>query len=150
MPDVTRRTLIGTAGATGLGLIGAASAAEPAPPTGPGSQQEPARLLGTVDGAHVALPPLHADTEVQGPPPEPLPPGKRLGVAVVGLGHLALEQIIPGFGTAKGVRLAALVSGERDKAQAIADQHGLDAKNIYDYAGFDRIRDNPDVDIVYI
>ncbi|MGI4976938.1 MAG: Gfo/Idh/MocA family protein [Janthinobacterium lividum] len=145
MTDVTRRTLVGStaAGLAGLGLIGQAHAAEPA-------AQQPAALLGATRGDTVSLPPLHNDTEVQGQPPEGQPPAKRLGVAVVGLGHLALEQIIPGFASSKNVRLAALVSGERDKARAIAAQHGVDERNLYDYAGFDRLKDNPDVDLVYI
>ncbi len=42
---------------------------------------------------------IHAKTEQDaGPLPEPLPPGERVGFAVVGLGHLALKQIIPAFG----------------------------------------------------
>ena len=145
MTDVTRRGLVGTtaAGLAGLGLVREAQAAEPA-------AQQPAALFGITTGDRVSLPPLHNDTEVQGPPPEGQPAAKRLGVAVVGLGHLALEQILPGFASSKSVRLSALVSGERDKARAIAAQHGVDERNLYDYAGFDRLRDNPDVDIVYI
>ena len=145
MTDVTRRSLVGTtaAGLAGLGLVRQAQAAEPA-------AGQPAALFGTTTGDKVSLPALHNDTEVQGPPPEGQPPAKRLGVAVVGLGHLALEQILPGFAASRNVRLAALVSGERDKVQAIAAQHGVDERNLYDYAGFDRLKDNPDVDIVYI
>ena len=99
---------------------------------------------------NVSLPPLHASTEREGDVPNADVPEKKLGVAVVGLGHLALENIIPGFAEAKHVRLAALVSGDRAKASAIAAQHGLAAQYIYDYATFDRIRDDPAVDIVYI
>ena len=72
------------------------------------------------------------------------------GVAVVGLGHLALEQILPGFGQAKSVRVTALVSGHREKALAVAGQHGISPANIYDYANFDAIKNNPAVDFVYI
>ena len=145
MTDVSRRSLVGqtAAGLAGLGLIGSARAAEP------GAQQPPA-LFGAVQGDQVSLPPLHNDTELQGPPPEQQPPGRRMGVAVVGLGHLAMEQILPGFGQAKNVRLTALVSGERDKARAIAAQHGVAETHLYDYAGFDALKDNPDVDIVYL
>ncbi len=153
MTDVTRRVLVGgtAAGLAGLGLVAQAQAAQSSaePSAGPAAQQPPA-LFGATKGDQVTLPPLHNDTEVQGPPPEGQPPARRLGVAVVGLGHLSLEQIIPGFADSRNVRLAALVSGERDKARAIAAQHGVDERNLYDYAGFDRIRDNPDVDIVYI
>ncbi len=145
MTDVTRRALVGgtAAGLTGLGLVAQAHAAEPA-------AQQPPALFGATKGDQVSLPALHNDTEVQGQPPQGQSPAKRLGVAVVGLGHLSLEQIIPGFADSRSVRLAALVSGERDKARAIAAQHGVDERNLYDYAGFDRLRDNPDVDIVYI
>ncbi len=146
MTEVTRRALVGGAAAGVVGLAGQARAAEPAA----SSAQQPPALFGATKGEKVSLPPLHNDTEVQGPPPEGQPPARRLGVAVVGLGHLSLEQIIPGFAESRSVRLAALVSGERDKARAIAAQHGLDEKNLYDYAGFDRLKDNPDVDIVYI
>ena len=59
-------------------------------------------------------------------------------------------QILPGFGEAKHVRLTALVSGERDKALAVAAQHGVPEKNIYDYGNFDSLKNNPDVDIIYI
>ena len=42
------------------------------------------------------------------------------------------------------------MSGEPEKAHTVAGQHGVAAKSIYDYKSFDRIKDNPEVDIVYI
>ena len=146
MPDVTRRTLFGsTVGLAGAGLIAPALAA-----TLTGGQQEPQGLRGVVSDGTVTLPPLHQPSEANGTVPNPMPPNKRLGVAVVGLGTLALENIIPGFAEAKSVRLAALVSGEPDKARVVAAQYGVPEKNLYDYASFDRIKDNPAIDIVYI
>lgn len=73
-----------------------------------------------------------------------------MGVAVVGLGNLSLTQILPGFGEAKHVKVTALVSGEREKGQAIASQYGVPEKNIYDYKNYDQLKDNPEVDFVYI
>jgi len=73
-----------------------------------------------------------------------------MGVALVGIGHLALEQLLPAFAQSKQTRLVALVSGDRKKAEAIAAQTGVDPKQIYDYAGFDRIRDAAAIDAVYI
>ena len=150
MPDVTRRTLFGsTVGLAGAGLIAPAfGAALGASLTG--GQQEPPDLRGVIKDNKVTLPPLHQASEANGSVPNPMPPGKRLGVAVVGLGALALENIIPGFGEAKSVRLVALVSGEPDKARIVAAQHGVPENNLYDYNTFDRIKDNPDIDIVYI
>jgi predicted dehydrogenase len=48
------------------------------------------------------------------------------------------------------VRVAALVSGEPEKARVVAAQYGVPEKNLYDYGNFDTLRNNPDVDIVYI
>ena len=138
MPPLSRRALIGTSAAG----ITAAAAGQPA--------DEPPALLGAVAGEKVTLPPLMNPTEAEASVQPVDPPGRRLGVAVVGLGHLSLLQILPAFGQARHVRLAALVSGERDKARAIAAQYGVAAGAIYDYGSFDRLRDNPDVDIVYI
>ena len=56
--------------------------------------QEPNDLRGRVRDGKVSLPPLHNPSE-SGGPPNPDPQTKRMGVAVVGLGHLALEQILP-------------------------------------------------------
>ena len=141
MIDLTRRKILAaSAGATAAGLIAPAAAAQDQPPA----------LFGSVKDGAVALPSLHASSEAGGSVANPLPPGKRLGVAVVGLGTLALEQIIPAFGVAKRVRLTALVSGHRDKALAVAAEHGVPQTSVYDYKGFDAIKDNPDVDIVYI
>jgi predicted dehydrogenase len=99
----------------------------------------------------VKLPPLEAASEkpkIPEPPPEP--PDKRLGIAIVGLGHLTIEQLLPAFAQSRSTRLVALVSGDRKKAEAIAQQTGVDPKRIYDYAGFDRIKDDPAIQAVYI
>ena len=139
MSDLTRRTMLGaTAGLLGGAAVQPAAAAEALPYTG------------AVQGTKVELPPLHAPNEVNGAIANPDPLAKRLGIAVVGLGHLSLEQILPGLGQARSVRLMGLVSGHRDKALALAAQHGVPERNVYDYAAFDRIKDNPDIEAVYI
>jgi predicted dehydrogenase len=99
----------------------------------------------------VKLPPLEAPTEqAKSPAPAAEPPGQRIGVALVGIGHLALEQLLPAFSQSRATRLVALVSGDRKKAEAIAAQTGVDRRRIFDYAGYDRIKDDPDIDAVYI
>ena len=80
----------------------------------------------------------------------PLPPGERVGIAVVGIGQLTLGQILPAFASAKTVRLAGLVSGHADKAGALAKKYGIDPKNVYSYDTFDSIKDNKDIQAVYI
>ncbi|MBW8745385.1 MAG: Gfo/Idh/MocA family oxidoreductase, partial [Sphingomonas sp.] len=75
---------------------------------------------------------------------------RKLGYAIVGLGGYGLGVIIPQFVNCKSSRLAAVVSGDPIKAKRVAAQYGLPDKAIYTYANFDSIRDNPDVDIVYV
>jgi secreted PhoX family phosphatase len=66
----------------------------------PAQQQEP-----------IVLEKWKSDVDQQsGPVPTPLPPNQRIRYAVVGLGHLALEEILPALSTCKKSKLTALVS----------------------------------------
>jgi predicted dehydrogenase len=76
--------------------------------------------------------------------------GKKLGFAFVGLGGFATKQLMPNVAASKHCRIAALVSGHPDKAKKLAEQYQVDPKNIYNYENYDSIKDNPDVDVIYI
>lgn len=80
----------------------------------------------------------------------PDPPGKKLGWAIVGLGNLAINQILPAFAKCEKSKVTAFVSGHRDKADKLAARYGVPAKNIYNYENYDQLKNNPDVDIIYI
>ena len=80
----------------------------------------------------------------------PDPPGKKLGWAVVGLGSLAIHQILPAFAQCEKSKVVALVSGHPDKANKLALRYGVNPKNIYNYENYDSIKDNPEVDVIYI
>ena len=95
-------------------------------------------------GAGVLGKDVHAQLRV------PDPPGKKLGWAVVGLGSLAINQILPAFATSEKSRVVALVSGHPEKAHKLALRYGVEPKNIYNYQNYDTIRDNPEVDVIYI
>ncbi|RIA37536.1 putative dehydrogenase [Hephaestia caeni] len=75
---------------------------------------------------------------------------RTLGYAVVGLGGYGLGRIVPEFANCAHSRLTGLVSGDRAKAERVAAEHGVPTRNIYDYANFDSIADNPNIDIVYV
>lgn len=77
-------------------------------------------------------------------------PPRKLGYAIVGLGGYGLRVIIPQFKNCTHSRLAAVVSGDPAKAKRVAAEHGLPDSAIYSYDTFDSIRNNPDVDIVYV
>jgi predicted dehydrogenase len=74
----------------------------------------------------------------------------RLGLAIVGLGRLSLEEIMPALASSKRCRVTALVSGDREKAQRVAAQYDVPESSIYSYDTFDQLRDNPSVHAVYI
>jgi predicted dehydrogenase len=80
----------------------------------------------------------------------PDPPGKKLGWAIVGLGSLSINQILPAFAQCEKSKVVALVSGHPDKAHKLALRYGVTSKNIYNYENYDSIKDNPEVDVIYI
>ncbi|HVQ28588.1 MAG TPA: Gfo/Idh/MocA family oxidoreductase [Vicinamibacteria bacterium] len=80
----------------------------------------------------------------------PEPPGKKVGWAIVGLGSLAINQILPAFAKCEKSKVVALVSGHPDKAQKLAQRYGVESKNIYNYQNYDSLKDNPEVDVIYI
>jgi predicted dehydrogenase len=80
----------------------------------------------------------------------PDPPGRKLGWAIVGLGSLSINQILPAFAKCETSRVTAFVSGSPDKARKLAARYGVAEKNIYPYTNYEAIRDNPEIDIVYV
>ncbi len=50
----------------------------------------------------------------------PEPPGKKLGYALVGLGSLSINQILPAFAKCEKSKVTALVSGDPAKANKLA------------------------------
>ena len=80
----------------------------------------------------------------------PGPPEKKLGYAIVGLGSLSINQILPAFAHCRHARPTALVSGDPAKAKTLAAAYGVPERGIYGYDTYDRMKDNPDVDIVYV
>jgi predicted dehydrogenase len=77
-------------------------------------------------------------------------PGKKLGWAIVGLGSLSINEILPGFAKCEKSKVVALVSGHRDKANKLALRYGVNQEYIYNYQNYDSIKDNQEVDIIYI
>ncbi|QHV97359.1 Gfo/Idh/MocA family protein [Spirosoma endbachense] len=99
----------------------------------------------------IELEQIKAKTEQQeSPTPTPLPEDQRIGYALVGLGHLTLNQILPAFGACKKSKVVALVSGSPEKMQKVAAQYGVRIESCYSYADYDKLRDNKEVQAIYI
>ncbi|WP_313220905.1 Gfo/Idh/MocA family oxidoreductase [Pseudoxanthomonas mexicana] len=98
------------------------------------------RLLGTLAAAGLAgvLPRVHAKRS------------RPLGVALVGLGYYSRDLLAPALQATKHCRLAGIVTGTPAKAAEWQRRYGIPDRNVYDYAGFDRIVENSDIDVVYV
>ena len=137
-PEPSRRTFLRGA-STALAAAGLAPLAAAQSPGRPDAQDA------------VQLPQLHASTEATEKTPGPFTaPSQRIGFAVVGLGTLALDQILPAFARSKDCRVTALVSGDPSKARKIAAQYGIPDRCLYDYKTYDQLAQNPDVQVIYI
>jgi len=75
---------------------------------------------------------------------------KPFGYAIVGIGGLTRNSILPAFASMKQARPVGLVSGDMDKARETAAKYGVPEKGLYTYETFDRIAENPEIDAVYI
>jgi predicted dehydrogenase len=75
---------------------------------------------------------------------------KKLGIALVGLGNYSTNQLAPALLQTQNCKLTAIVTGSPEKAAKWSKQYNIPQKNIYNYQNFDEIRNNPDVDIVYV
>lgn len=77
-------------------------------------------------------------------------PGQRLGIALVGLGNYATGQLAPALQETKQCYLAGIVTGTPAKAKTWQRKYDIPEQNIYNYETFDRVADNPDIDIIYV
>jgi predicted dehydrogenase len=74
----------------------------------------------------------------------------KLGIALVGLGKYSSGQLAPALKETEYCYLAGIVTGTADKAAKWRKQYDIPEKNIYSYSNFDDIKDNADIDIVYV
>jgi len=112
------------------------------------------RFLQTASGALMAAPLATAatGTATAQVPNVKLPevPGKKLGWALVGLGNLSINQLMPAFAKCQQSKLVGFVSGRPEKAKQLAHVYGVDPKNIYTYDNYDSLANNPEIDVIYV
>ncbi|WP_293911647.1 Gfo/Idh/MocA family oxidoreductase [Deinococcus sp.] len=82
--------------------------------------------------------------------PNPEPQRERVGYAVVGLGELTSEALIPALRTSQHAYLAAVVTSDIDKGRAVAGAAGLTDADAYVYDDFEQLSTRSDVQAVYI
>jgi predicted dehydrogenase len=75
---------------------------------------------------------------------------RSIGWCIVGLGRISMGHFMPGVKQGKTGRIVALVSGHRPKAEKQSALYGVADSAIYSYEEYDRIRDNKEIDAIYI
>jgi glucose-fructose oxidoreductase len=131
----SRRQFVGqlAAGAAALALAPATARAADAPPPGaPARGGAPGRGRGPAT------------------PPAPLP-SRKLGVALVGLGSYSNGSLAPALQRTQHCAFTGVATRDPEgKGKQWAQRFGFPEKNIYAYDKIEAMKDNPDIDIVYV
>ena len=77
-------------------------------------------------------------------------PKEKLGIALVGLGNYSMRQLAPALLETEHCRLAGIVTGSPTKIPEWCEKYNIAKQNVYNYQNFDDIRNNPDIDIIYV
>ena len=75
--------------------------------------------------------------------------GPILRVAIMGLGSYG-ERVAEAMRSCKKAKLVGVISGTPSKIKTWQSRYDIPAKNCYNYENFDAIKNNPDIDAVYV
>lgn len=75
--------------------------------------------------------------------------GKKLNIALCGLGVYA-NILAHGLESSQYCRIAGIVTGTPTKAAEWEKRYAIPKRNIYNYQNFDEIKNNKDIDVVYV
>lgn len=74
---------------------------------------------------------------------------KKLNIALCGLGRYA-NILAQSFTDTEYCRLAGIITGTPSKATHWKKKYGISEANIYNYDNFDTLKDNQEIDLVYV
>ncbi|HYO20794.1 MAG TPA: Gfo/Idh/MocA family oxidoreductase [Flavisolibacter sp.] len=74
----------------------------------------------------------------------------KLGIALVGLGSYSQEQLAPALQQTSHCYLAGIVTGSEEKKARWKAKYNLADNACYTYENFASVKDNPEIDIVYV
>jgi predicted dehydrogenase len=80
---------------------------------------------------------------------EPTYDGPVLRVALMGLGSYA-DRVAKAMNDCKRAKITGLISGTPSKLPIWREKYGVKESSCYNYENFDAIKDNPDIDAVYV
>jgi len=74
---------------------------------------------------------------------------KQLRVAIMGLGGYA-NIVAKGMQECKIAKITGVISGTPSKIEIWKQKYGIPDKNVYNYETVSQLKDNPDIDLVYV
>jgi predicted dehydrogenase len=74
---------------------------------------------------------------------------KQLRVAILGLGGYA-NIVARGMKDCKIAKLTGIITGTPSKIPIWKEKYGIEDKNVYNYENMHEIKNNPDIDLVYV
>jgi len=89
------------------------------------------------------------DTESKNGYPNQSYDGPMLRVAIMGLGSYG-SRVAEAMQSCKRAKLVGVISGTPSKIKNWQAKYNIPDKNCYNYENFDHIKDNPDIDAVYV
>ena len=90
--------------------------------------------------APTSQPDFHSQTPYQGP---------VLKVAIMGLGSYG-TRVAEAMQSSEKAKLTGVISGTPSKIKDWRQKYNIPEKNTYNYENFDQIKNNPDIDAVYV
>jgi predicted dehydrogenase len=75
--------------------------------------------------------------------------GPMLRVAILGLGSYG-TRVADAMQSCKMAKLVGAISGTPSKLKEWQTKYNIPEKNCYNYENFDRVKDNPDIDAIYV
>lgn len=153
LSDPTRRRVVAAAGGlvTTLAVSPLAMAQSPrGDATKPDKPPSPGKPAGDPGNPAAGKPVSETATAQGGEPKVPGPPPRKTRFALVGLGKLMIEEIIPALRMTERCEVTAVVTGDRDKGRAVAARLGLGDDRVFAYDRIPSLENDDTIDAVYI
>ena len=107
------------------------------------------QFLQKLSASLIALPLLPAYSAIPALSDEPQYDGPLLRVAIMGLGSYG-NRVAEAMLASKKAKLTGVISGTPSKIKDWQAKYSIPDKNCYNYENFDQVKDNPDIDAVYV
>ncbi|UZO80369.1 Gfo/Idh/MocA family oxidoreductase [Aquimarina sp. ERC-38] len=101
--------------------------------------------MAVVSGATLITPTLLSSVKLK----TKLTNDKPLRIALCGLGKYA-KILAEALASTHNCKLMGLITGTPEKEVSWGEKYNIPSKNIYNYKNFDTIKDNKDIDLVYV